>query len=112
LQLTSYFAQIGWAKVTESANTNRLLWPAQVIEQATGILMNRFELDARQALKLLRKLSQRERMQMCVIAEQVINHGRQADSAEAAWILGVAARDFPELDEPGDATKRPGGHPN
>jgi ANTAR domain len=48
-------------------------WPQVLFEQATGILMNRFDLDAAHALQVLRKMSQNTRTQMCVVAEQLIN---------------------------------------
>jgi ANTAR domain len=46
--------------------------PKDLIEQARGIIMKRFDLDPAQALKLLRRMSQATRTQMCVVAEQVI----------------------------------------
>jgi hypothetical protein len=48
--------------------------PKDLIEQARGIVMNRFDLDAGQALKVLRRMSQDTRTQICVVAEQVINY--------------------------------------
>lgn len=51
-----------------------LLSPRELIEQATGIIMDRFDLDAAQALELLRMMSRNTRTQMCVVAEQLINH--------------------------------------
>lgn len=59
--------------MTNSTNSSQLS-PADLIEQATGIIVNRFHLDAAQALAVLRRMSQNTRTQMCVIAEQVINH--------------------------------------
>ena len=50
------------------------LWPEVLFEQATGILMNRFDLDAAHASQVLRKMSQNMRTQVCVVAEQIINH--------------------------------------
>ena len=38
--------------------------------------MNRFDLDAVRALEVVRKMSQNTRTQMCVVAEQIINHKR------------------------------------
>jgi ANTAR domain len=49
-------------------------WPQVLFEQATGILMNRFDLDAAHASQVLRKMSQNTRTQMCVVAEQLINN--------------------------------------
>jgi hypothetical protein len=58
--------------MTDSSNSSHL-WPEVLFEQATGILMNRFDLDAEHALQVLRKMSQNTRTQMCVVAEQLIN---------------------------------------
>lgn len=60
-------------KMTDSTNSSQF-WPGDLIEQATGIIMNRFDLDAAQALEMLRKMSQNTRTQMCVVADQIINH--------------------------------------
>jgi AmiR/NasT family two-component response regulator len=58
-----------------TSNTNSdLLWPPDLIEQATVIIMNRFSLDPVRALAVLRRMSQNTRTQMCVVAEQIINH--------------------------------------
>jgi AmiR/NasT family two-component response regulator len=59
--------------MTDSTNSSQF-WPEDLIEQAIGIIMNRFHLDAAQALKVLRRMSQNIRTQMCVVAEQTINH--------------------------------------
>jgi AmiR/NasT family two-component response regulator len=59
--------------MTDSTNQSQL-WPEDLIEQATAIIMNRFHLDAAQALEVLRRMSQNTRTQMCVIAEQIIDH--------------------------------------
>ena len=59
--------------MNDSANPSQL-WPGALIEQAIGILMNRFDLDAAQAFKVLRRTSVNTRTQMCVVAEQLINH--------------------------------------
>jgi hypothetical protein len=58
--------------MTDSSDSSQL-WPEVLFEQATGILMNRFDLDAAHALQVLRKMSQNTRTQMCVVAEQLIN---------------------------------------
>jgi hypothetical protein len=47
--------------------------PIELINQATAILMDRFDLDTRQAQELLRKMSQNTLTPMCVVAEQLIN---------------------------------------
>jgi AmiR/NasT family two-component response regulator len=59
--------------MTDSANSSQLS-PEELIEQAMGIIMNRFDLDAAQASGLLRRMSQDTRMRMCAVAEQIINH--------------------------------------
>jgi AmiR/NasT family two-component response regulator len=59
--------------MTDSVNSSQL-WPEDLIVLATAIIRNRFDLDAAQALEVLRRMSQNTRTQMCVIAEQVINH--------------------------------------
>jgi AmiR/NasT family two-component response regulator len=59
--------------MTDSADSSQFS-PKDLIEQAIGMIMNRFDLDAAQALKVLRRASQETRMQMCVVAEQLINH--------------------------------------
>ena len=48
--------------------------PIDLIYQATAIIMDRFGLDSVRALEMLRKMSQNTRTQICVVAEQVINH--------------------------------------
>ncbi len=53
--------------------------------------MNRFYLDAAQALEVLRRMSQNTRTQMCAVAEQIINHN-VPDEAEAEYILFKASR--------------------
>jgi len=56
-------------------DTNPNLFAARdLIEQATGIIMERFDLDAAGALAVLRRMSQNTSTQMCVVAAQVINH--------------------------------------
>jgi hypothetical protein len=59
--------------MTDRANSSQS-WPAALIEQAIDIIMDRLDLDAAQALKVLRRMSQNTRTQMCVVAEQIINH--------------------------------------
>jgi ANTAR domain len=65
--------------------------PGDLIRHATAIIMDRFGLDAVRALEVLRKMSQNTRTQMCVVAEQVINH-----HVPVAAIRGLeeAVRDF------------------
>lgn len=66
------------------------LSPEDLIEQATDIIMNRFHLDAAQALEVLRRMSQNTRTQMCVIAEQVINHNVPVEAMRGLeeYVLG------------------------
>jgi hypothetical protein len=59
--------------IVDSTNASQL-WPGDLIEQATDIIMDRFDLDAAQALQVLRKMSQNTKTQMCVVAEQIINY--------------------------------------
>jgi hypothetical protein len=59
--------------MTDSANSSQV-WPGDVIAQATDIISERFKLDAAQSFAVLRRMSRNTRMQMCVVAEQVINH--------------------------------------
>jgi AmiR/NasT family two-component response regulator len=58
--------------MTDNSNTSQVS-PSDLIEQALDIIMNRFDLDAEQALKVLRNISRETRTQMCVVAEQLIN---------------------------------------
>lgn len=58
--------------MTDESNAGQLS-PGELIEQALDIIMNRFDLDAAQALKALRSMSRETRTQMCVVAEQLIN---------------------------------------
>jgi AmiR/NasT family two-component response regulator len=59
--------------MTGSSNSSQLS-PRDLIEQARAIIMNRFDLDAAQALKVLRRMSQDTKTQMCVVAEHLINY--------------------------------------
>ena len=59
--------------MTDSANSSQLS-PKDLIEHALGIIMNRFDLDADQALKVLRRMSQATKARMCAVAEQVVNY--------------------------------------
>ncbi|HEX5255348.1 MAG TPA: ANTAR domain-containing protein [Mycobacterium sp.] len=65
--------------MTDESNAGQLS-PGELIEQALDIIMNRFDLDAAQALKVLRSMSRETRTQMCVVAEQLIN---DSDPVEA-----------------------------
>jgi hypothetical protein len=71
----------GWeSKMTDNSHASQLS-PGDLIEQAIDIIMNRFDIDAAQALKVLRAMSRATRTQMCVIAERLINDN---DPAEAS----------------------------
>lgn len=59
--------------MTDSSYSSHLS-PKDLIEQARGIIMDRFGLDAAQALKVLRRMSLATRTQMCVVAEHLINY--------------------------------------
>ena len=59
--------------MTDNSNSD-LPSPQDLIDQATGIIMDRFDLDAVQALELLRRMSRKTKTQMCVVAEHLINH--------------------------------------
>jgi AmiR/NasT family two-component response regulator len=75
--------------MTDSANSNQLS-PKDLIEQALGIIMNRFDLDAAQALKVLRRMSRETRTQMCVVAEKVINHNDPVEALRRLEQEGLA----------------------
>ena len=66
--------------MTDNSNASQLS-PGDLLEQAIDIIMNRFDIDAAQALKVLRAMSRATRTQMCVIAERLINDN---DPAEAS----------------------------
>jgi AmiR/NasT family two-component response regulator len=75
--------------MTDSANSNQLS-PKDLIEQALGIIMNRFDLDAALALKVLRRMSRETRTQMCVVAEKVINHNDPVEALRRLEQEGLA----------------------
>ncbi len=56
------------------------LSPGDLIEQALDVIMNRFDLDAGQALKVLRRMSSETRTQICVVAEQLINDNQTGEA--------------------------------
>jgi AmiR/NasT family two-component response regulator len=70
--------------MTDSANSSQL-GPEELIEQATDIIMNRFRLDAPQALEVLRRMSQNTRTQMYVVAGQVINRKVPVEATRALY---------------------------
>jgi AmiR/NasT family two-component response regulator len=57
--------------MTDNSNASQLS-PAELIEQALDVIMNRFDLDAEHAMKVLRSMSRETRTQMCVVAEQLV----------------------------------------
>ena len=63
----------GPERAGDSANSSQL-WPEVLFEQAADIIMKSFDLDPAHALQVLRKMSQNMRTQVCVVAEQIINH--------------------------------------
>ena len=73
-----------------SNNTNSNPFVARdLIEQAKGIIMERFDLDAAGALTVLRRMSQNTSTQMCVVAAQVINHQVSLDAVRGDAVRGI-----------------------
>ncbi len=77
--------------MTDGADLSQL-WPAELIKQATDIIMSRFDRDAAQALQVLRKMSRNTRTQMCVVAEQIITHNVPVEAVRGLEevVLGFA----------------------
>lgn len=65
--------------ITDDSNASQLS-PGELIERAVDIIMNRFDLDGAQALKVLRTISRETRTQMCVVAEQLIHDNNSVDA--------------------------------
>jgi AmiR/NasT family two-component response regulator len=63
--MTDMFTEPGPAEDDVNEPTSSQLSPKDLIEQALGIIMNRFDLDTAQALKVLRSMSRETRTQMC-----------------------------------------------
>ena len=59
--------------MTDGGNSSQL-WPEDVIEQAREIMMNRFDLDAAQALEVLRRMSRNSKTPIRAVAQQEIDH--------------------------------------
>lgn len=78
--------------MTDNFNASQLS-PGDLIEQALDIIMNRFDLDAEQALKVLRSMSRETRTQMCVVAERLIDDN---DPSEAVPEKNAPLRLVPE----------------
>jgi ANTAR domain len=71
-----------------------------LIEEATGIIMERFDLDAATALAVLRRMSNNTSAQMCVVAAQVINHQVPPDAVRGIE-EDVLGRGLPTYGFPG-----------
>jgi len=89
-------AQILGAHVSVVAAHSRMeqnLWRAidgrNIIGQAQGILMERYQLTAEQAFALLRRYSQAQNVKLAVLARELVESGILADLGQHA---GVAAR--------------------
>ena len=67
------------ARMTKNTNSSPFV-ARDLIEEAKGIIMERFDLDAASALAVLRRMSQNTSTQMCVVAAQVINHHMPLDA--------------------------------
>jgi AmiR/NasT family two-component response regulator len=65
--------------MTDNSNASQLS-PSDLIEHALDIIKNRFNLDAAQALKVLRSMSRETRTQMCVVAERLIDDNGTAEA--------------------------------
>ena len=73
--------------MTNNTNSNPFV-ARDLIEQAKGIIMERFDLDAAGALTVLRRMSQNTSTQMCVVAAQVINHQVPLDAVRGDAVRG------------------------
>ena len=75
--------------MTHNTNSNPFV-ARDLIEEATGIIMERFDLDAVAALAVLSRMSQDTSTQMCVVAAQVINHQVPLDAVRGIedYVLG------------------------
>jgi AmiR/NasT family two-component response regulator len=60
------------ALAEQNANLQRALDSRVVIEQAKGVLAERFELDVTEAFELLRRSARSNRMRLHDLAEQVV----------------------------------------
>jgi hypothetical protein len=80
--------------MTENTNSNPFV-ARDLIEEATGIIMERFDLDAAAAVAVLRRMSQNTSTQMCVVAAQVINHRVPLDAVRGIE-EDVLGRGFPQ----------------
>lgn len=82
--------------MTDNSNASPLS-PGDLIERAVDIIMNRFDLGAEQALKVLRTMSRETRTQMCVVAERLIDDDDPAEGVRRE-------KDAPLRLVPGDET--------
>jgi AmiR/NasT family two-component response regulator len=55
-----------------------------IIGQAKGMIMERFDVDAVRAFELLAKLSQNSNVRLAVIAEEIVSRGREPKCARSA----------------------------
>lgn len=80
--------------MTDHSNASQLS-PAELIEQALDVIMNRFDLDAEQAMKVLRTISRETCTQMCVVAEQLVKDNGTVDPVhpEKDALLRLVRRD-------------------
>ena len=65
-------AELVVALADENANLQRALDTRVVIEQAKGVLAERFDVDVHEAFRLLRTSARSNRMRLHVLAEQVV----------------------------------------
>ncbi|WP_428994931.1 GAF and ANTAR domain-containing protein [Mycolicibacterium chubuense] len=69
---------VAWNAMRRQEQFRSALATRDVIGQAKGILMERFDIDAFAAFDLLRRLSQESNTKLVDIAERIVNEGRSA----------------------------------
>lgn len=67
-------AALAWHMVRRDEQFRSALASRDVIGQAKGMLMERFDIDAVQAFELLKRLSQTSNTPLAEVAQQVVNH--------------------------------------
>ncbi|KLO29669.1 response regulator receiver protein [Mycolicibacter heraklionensis] len=67
-------AALAWHMVRRDEQFRSALASRDVIGQAKGMLMERFDIDAVQAFELLKRLSQASNTPLAEVAQQVVNH--------------------------------------
>jgi ANTAR domain len=84
------FGRVVGCRMTDNTNSD-LFRPEDIIEQATSIIMDRFDLNAAQALEVLRRMALNTRTQMCVIAEQIIDNNVPVEAVRGLEedVLGI-----------------------